>query len=72
MGENGTNGGGDSMFGKVVFWTIAIIVGLVVLRLVFAAVGIAVFLAFRLLPILIVGFLLYQLWKYIAGKPAGE
>lgn len=72
MGENGTNGGGDSMLGKVIFWAIAIIVGLIVLRMVFAAVGIAVFLAFRLLPILVVAFLLYQLWKYIAGKPAGE
>ncbi len=71
MGENGT-GNGESMIGKLVFWTIAIVAGLIILRLVFAAVGIAVFLAFRLLPILVVAYILYQVWKWIARKPAGE
>jgi len=75
MGDNGTNGsapGGESMIGKLVFWAIAIIAGLIILRLVFAAVGIAVFLAFRLLPVLVVAYLLYQAWKWIASKPAGD
>ncbi len=71
MAENGT-GNGESTIGKVVFWAIAIIAGLIILRLVFAAVGIAVFLAFRLLPILVVAYILYQAWKWIARKPAGE
>ena len=76
MGENGANGAaaadGDSKIGKIVFWAIAIIAGLVILRLVFAAVGIVVFLAFRLLPVLVVAWLLYQAWKWIAEKPAGD
>ncbi len=71
MVENGT-GNGESMIGKLVFWAIAIVAALIILRLVFAAVGIAVFLAFRLLPILVVAYILYQVWKWIAKKPAGE
>ena len=64
MGEND-----ESVLGKLIFWTIVIIAGAVVLRLVFAAVGIAVFLAFRLLPLLIVAWVLYRAWKWMADKP---
>lgn len=71
MGENGANGG-ESAIGKVIFWVIVIVAAVVILRLVFAAVGIAVFLAFRLLPILVVAYILYQVWKWIARKPADE
>ncbi len=71
MGENGANGG-ESAIGKVIFWVIVIVAAVVILRLVFAAVGIAVFLAFRLLPILVVAYSLDQVWKWIARKPAGE
>ena len=67
MGDNN-----ESVLGKLIFWTVVIIAGAVVLRLVFAAVGIAVFLAFRLLPILIVAWVLYRAWKWIADKPAAS
>ena len=67
MGDND-----ESVLGKLIFWTVVIIAGAVVLRLVFAAVGIAVFLAFRLLPILIVAWVLYRAWKWIADKPAAS
>jgi hypothetical protein len=67
MGEND-----ESMLGKLIFWAVVIIAGLVVLRLVFAAVGIAIFLAFRLLPILILAFVLYKVWHWIADKPASS
>jgi predicted tellurium resistance membrane protein TerC len=62
----------ESVLGKLIFWTVVIIAGAVVLRLVFAAVGIAVFLAFRLLPILIVAWVLYRAWKWMADKPAAS
>lgn len=65
MSENG-----ESMLGKLIFWAVVIIAGVVVLRLVFAALGLAVFLAFRLLPILLVAWVLYKVWKWIADKPA--
>ncbi len=67
MGDND-----ESVLGKLIFWTIVIIAGAVVLRLVFAAVGIAVFLAFRLLPLLIVAWVLYRAWKWMADKPAAS
>lgn len=67
MGDNN-----ESMLGKLIFWAVVIIAGVVVLRLVFAAMGIALFLAFRLLPILLVAWVLYKVWKMIADKPASE
>lgn len=67
MGDND-----ESVLGKLIFWTVVIIAGAVVLRLVFAAVGIAVFLAFRLLPLLIVAWVLYRAWKWMADKPAAS
>ncbi len=72
MSENETSGvagNGDSVIGKLVFWAVVIVAGLIILRLVFAAVGIAVFLAFRLLPIVVVAYVLYRVWKWIAEKP---
>lgn len=73
MSDNGTSGsaaGGDSILGKLVFWTIAIVAAMVILRFVFAAVGIAVFLAFRLLPIVLVAYGVYWFWKKFTDKPA--
>ncbi len=67
--ENGSN---ESMLGKVIFWVVVVVAALIVLRLVFAAVGIAVFLAFRLLPIVLVAWVLYRIWKWIVGKPAAD
>lgn len=74
MSDNGTGGSstGGSVIGKLVFWVIAIVAALVVLRLAFAAVGLAVFVAFRLVPAIIVGWLLYRAWKWFAEKPTGE
>jgi hypothetical protein len=73
MSENESSvPGGESTVGRVVFWGVVIVAALVALRLVFAAVGLVVFLAFRLLPIIVVGWLLYRAWKWIADKPAHE
>ncbi len=73
MSENESNvPSGESTVGKVVFWVVVIVAALIALRLVFAAVGIVVFLAFRLLPLIVVGWLLYRAWKWIADKPASE
>ncbi len=74
MSENESNvvGGGESQLGKVVFWIVVVIAALIALRLAFAAVGLVVFLAFRLLPIVVVGWILYKVWKWIADKPASE
>ena len=72
MSDNGTSGSaasGDSLFGKLVFWTIVIVAGLFILRFVFAAVSIAVFLAFRLLPIVLVAYGIYWFWKKFTDKP---
>ncbi len=72
MSDNGTSGSassGESMLGKLIFWAIVIIVGAIVLRVVFAALGMAAFLAFRLLPLLIVAYLAYKVWKWVAEKP---
>ncbi len=71
--ENGNGGlGGESLLGRVIFWVVVVVAALIVLRLVFAAVGIAVFLAFRLLPIVVVAWVLYKIWKWIASKPASS
>ncbi len=72
--DNGGNGGlgGESLVGRVIFWVVVVVAAMIVLRLVFAAVGIAVFLAFRLLPIAIVAYVFYRIWKWIAAKPASS
>ena len=76
MSDNGNGGnsglGGESLLGRVIFWVVVVVAAMIVLRLVFAAVGIAVFLAFRLLPIAIVAWVLYRIWKWIAAKPASN
>ena len=72
MSDNGTNGSaasGDSILGKLVFWTVVVVAGLIILRFVFAAVGIAVFLAFRLLPIVLVAYGIYWFWQKFTDKP---
>ncbi len=72
MSDNGTSGsaaGGDSMLGKLIFWTVVVVAGLFILRFVFAAVSIAVFLAFRLLPIVLVAYGIYWFWKKFTDKP---
>ena len=66
---SGSAGSGDSMLGRLAFWAIAIVAGLIILRFVFAAVGIAVFLAFRLLPLVVVAYLVYWVWKRFTDKP---
>ncbi len=70
MSENGNGGNGESLLGKIVFWVVVAVVAVIVLKLVFAAVGITLFFAFRLLPIVVVAWVLYRIWKWIASKPA--
>lgn len=72
MSENGNGSNGESLLGKVIFWVVVVVAAMVVLRLVFAAVGLAVFFAFRLLPLAVVAWVLYRIWKWIAGKPAAD
>ncbi len=59
---------GESMLGKLIFWAVVIIAAVVILKVVFAVLGIAFVLALRLLPLLIVAFLLYKAWQWLANK----
>ncbi len=63
MSENG-----ESTFGKLIFWAIVIVVGFIVLRVAFAVLRGVFALTLALLPILLVAWILYKLWQWLAAK----
>ncbi len=61
---------GESTLGKLIFWAIVIIVGFIALKVAFAVLRGVVALVFALLPVLIVAWVLYKVWQWLANKPA--
>lgn len=63
MSENG-----ESTLGRLIFWAVVIIVGFIILRVAFAVLRGVFALAVALLPILLVAWILYKVWQWLANK----
>lgn len=64
------NEGKGWSFGRLATWVIIAVVALLAVKLAFVALGVALFLLFRILPLLLVGWLILKLWRWIQSKPA--
>lgn len=60
--------------GKLLYWAVLFVVGIVALKVFFVAVGIAfglaAFLIFKVLPVVLVGWLVVKAWRIWKEKPA--
>lgn len=64
--ETGKSGG--TLLGKLITWVIVAAVVLLALRLVFLVLGVGMFLIFRVVPLLLIGWLLLKVWQHLSPK----
>jgi hypothetical protein len=60
--ENENDG---TLLGKLLFWAIVAVVALVAIKVVFALLGVGLFLLFKLLPIVLVGWVVVKVWRWL-------
>lgn len=61
---------GSSTLSKLITWFVIAVVALIAIRVAFMAVGIGLFLLFRVGPLVLLGYLLWRAWRWLQEKPA--
>jgi hypothetical protein len=71
-----TYGGGESLLGRLITYTVIALVGIVVLKMAFwvfgAALGLGAFILFTVGPILLVGWVIVKIWGMLTGPRCYE
>ncbi len=68
MTDEVTGKSGGTLLGKLITWVIIAAVVLLALRLVFVVLGVGLFLIFRVVPLLLIGWLLLKAWQHFNPK----
>ncbi|HET9982581.1 MAG TPA: hypothetical protein VFQ38_03305 [Longimicrobiales bacterium] len=61
---------GSSTLSKLITWFVIAVVALIAIRVAFMAVGVGLFLLFRVGPLVLLGYLLWRAWRWLQEKPA--
>lgn len=61
---------GSSTLSKLITWFVIAVIALLAIRVAFMAVGIGLFLLFRVGPLVLLGYLVWRAWRWLQRKPA--